>query len=139
MVIKNKEKNLRTLEKGENEEELEQDIDDVESEVKKLSSVINKIGNDIILKKIDVNASKPILQLKKGDKIKVDGIKYEIDAHYILMDHGKTKEMAIDIFNPKTDRDYQLRYFSNQAETSLEFYELQEILYVKKDFQRIDW
>jgi len=32
-----------------------------------------------------------------GDKIKVDGIEFEVDAHYVLIDHGKTKEMTIEI------------------------------------------
>ena len=82
---------------------------------------------------------KVIGQIKKGDKIKIDGKEYEVDAHYILIDHGTTREMAIELFDSKTDKDYQLRYFSDQVETTLEFYELQEIIYVKKQINLIEW
>ena len=47
--------------------------------------------------------------------------------------------MAIELFDLKTDKDFQLRYFTDQVETSLEFYELQEILYVKKRINQIEW
>lgn len=87
----------------------------------------------------EIKASKPITALKKGDKVRVDNIEYEIDAHYVLIDHGGTREMALEIFNAKTDKDYQLRYFSDQVESTLDFYELQEILYVKRPFKRIEW
>ncbi len=88
---------------------------------------------------VSINASKPIQKLKKGDKIKVDDLTLEIDDHYVLIDHGNTKEMAIDAFDPKTDKDYQIRYFSDQIDTSLEFYELQEIMYVKKAVRKIEF
>jgi hypothetical protein len=55
------------------------------------------------------------------------------------MDHGTCKEMAIEIFDPKADKDYQLRYFNDQMETTLDFYELDEILYNKKPFKKIEW
>lgn len=124
------------LDSGESEEELSSDIEIAEEEIKKLGKVINGLDE---AKKVNVKASKPISELAKGDKVKVDGLELEVDAHYILMDHGKTKEMAIELFNPKTDKDYQLRYFSDQVDTSLEFYELQEILYVKKGCDRVEW
>jgi hypothetical protein len=92
------------------------------------------MGSDIAVK-----ASKPIAKIKKGDKVKIDGKEYEVDAHYVLIDHGSTKEMTIEIFDPKADRDYQLRYFDDQPNSTLEFYELQEIIYVKKPFKKIEW
>lgn len=124
-------------ESGKSEEELDIDIGNVEEEVKKLGSLLK--GNNVDIERVHVKGSKPIEQLKKRDKIKIDGIEFEIDSQYVLIDHGKTKEIAIDIFNPKTDKDYQLRYFSNQVETSLEFYELQEILYVRRKVERVEW
>ena len=124
-------------ESGKSEEELDIDIGNVEEEVKKLGSLLK--GDNVDVERVHVKGSKPIGQLKKGNKIKIDGVEFEVDSQYVLIDHGKTKEMAIDIFNPKTDKDYQLRYFSNQVETSLEFYELQEILYVRRKIERVEW
>ena len=72
---------------------------------------------------VQIKASKPIENLKKGDMVKIDGRAYEVDAQVVLIDHGKTKEMGIELFDPKTDIDYQLRYFDDQAEETLEFYE----------------
>ncbi len=89
--------------------------------------------------KRNIKASKPISQIKKSDKIKIDGKEYEVDAHYVLINHGTTKEMAIELFEPKADKDYQLRYFNDQVETTLDFYELDEILYNKKPFKKIEW
>ncbi len=91
------------------------------------------------IKYLKVKGSKPVGQLKKGDKMKVDGLLLEVDSQYVLIDHGKTKEMAIELFDPKTDKDYQLRYFSDQVETSMEFYELEEIVYNKKDADKVEW
>ena len=86
-----------------------------------------------------VRASKPVSKVKKGDKVKVDGKELEVDSHYILIDHGTTKEMTIELFDPKTDKDYQLRYFDDQVEATIEFYELQEILYIKKPIIKVEW
>jgi hypothetical protein len=86
-----------------------------------------------------VKSSKPIEKIKKGDKIKVDSLILEVDAHIVLIDHGSTKEMAIECFNPKTDKDYQIRYFSDQVERSIEVYELQEILYNRMNVKKIEW
>ena len=87
-----------------------------------------------------VKGSKPITKLKKGDKVKVDGLELEVDAHYVLIDHGKnTKEMTIELFDSKKDTDYQIRYFSDKVEESIDFYELQEIMYMKKDVKKIEW
>lgn len=126
------------FDEGESEEVLEQDIKNAEEELKKLQNVLSDVGDGDI-RGVAVKGSKNISQLKKGDKIKVDGKEYEVDAHYILIDHGKTKEMVIELFDHKTDQDYQLRYFSDQVETSMEFYVLQEIVYVKKLCKRVEW
>ena len=56
--------------------------------------------------------SKPISELKKGDRILIDGKGLIVDAHYLFMDHKTTKEMIIEVYSEKTDRDYQIRYFS---------------------------
>ena len=77
--------------------------------------------------------------MKKGDRVKVDGKEYEVDAHIVLIDHGATKEMAIELFDSKADKDYQLRYFSDQVETSIEFYELQDIMYLKRVIKTVEW
>ncbi len=87
-----------------------------------------------------IKASKPIASLKKGDVVVVDGKKLEVDAHYIFEDYKTTKEMLIELFDSKTDKDYQLRYFSDQVEDTLKFYELKEIVYEENEkVQKIEW
>lgn len=86
-----------------------------------------------------IKKSKPISEIKKGDKVKVDGMTLEVDAHVILMEHSDNNEMAIELFNPKTDKDYQLRYFDDNVEGTLEFYELQEIIYTKVEIKKVEW
>jgi len=86
-----------------------------------------------------IKQSKPIAEIKKGDKIKIDKKDYEVDAHYVMIEHPHTKEMIIELFDPKTDKDFQLRYFSDQIDTSLEFYELKEIIYCRKEVESIEW
>lgn len=136
--VEEEDENEKGLEEGgATGEELEEDIGDVEEEVKKLKDALfweGNVGSGIIIK-----GSKHISALKKGDKVKVDGKEYEVDAHYVLIDHGKTKEMTIEIFDPKTDKDFQLRYFSDQVETSMEFYALEEIVYVRRAVQKVEW
>jgi len=128
-MVARKEKSKIGASKALSKKEMEVEVEEIED---KFDS--NEIKNDY-----EIKASRPITALKKGDKVKVDGIEYEIDAHYILIDHGATKEMVLEIFNAKTDKDYQLRYFSDQVESTLDFYELQEILYLKRPFKRIEW
>lgn len=116
----------------------------LESQISKAEEAIDKINNEMnggldLDKGVDIKASKPVGSIKKGDKIKVDGKEYEVDSHYVLIDHGTTKEMAIELFDPKTDKDYQLRYFSDQVEATIEFYELQEIMYIKKIISKVEW
>ncbi len=88
---------------------------------------------------ITIKSSKPVSEIKKGDKIKVDSLVLEADAHYVLIDHGSTKEMAIECFNPETDKDYQIRYFSDQIEKSIDVYVLEEIVYSRLNVKKIEW
>ena len=120
--------------KKKGEEDLDEELDEAEEEVEKISNVLNG-ANDEPPK---IKASKPVIKVKKGDRIKIDGKDFEVDSHYVLIDHGTTKEMAIELFD-KDDRDYQLRYFDDQMEATMQFYELQEILYVKKPVKNIEW
>lgn len=118
------------------------DDDDVEYAKAKPKKVQPKAEKSEIkenVEEIKIKASKPISKIKKGDKIKVDSLTLEVDAHAILIDHGSTQEMAIELFDPKTDKDYQLRYFSDQVERTLEFYALVEIIYNKIPVQKIEW
>lgn len=115
--------------KGISEKELKKELDEIEEKYE---------GKDEGERNIQVKASKQIAKIVKGDKIKIDGKEYEVDSHYVLIDHGSTKEMAIEIFFG--DNDYQIRYFNDQVERTIEFYELQgEIMYVKKSFSKIEW
>ena len=92
------------------------------------------------MSEIKIKSSKPISELKKGDKIKIDSLNLEVDAHIVMIEHSKTtKEMAIECFDPKTDKDYQIRYFSNQPEDSIQCYELEEIIYNKLDVKKVEW
>lgn len=117
--------------KGISERELDRELDEIEEKFE---------GDGKGSENVKVKASKPIAKIKKGDKVKVDGVVYEVDSHYVLIDHGTTKEMAIEVFDPKTEKDYQIRYFSDQIEGTLDFYELQgEVMFVKKGMKKIEW
>lgn len=85
--------------------------------------------------------SKPISTLKKGDKVIVDNHSLEVDDHYIFIKHKDTTEMILELFNPETDKEYQLRYFDDQVDSSLEFYYLQnEFQYLKaENIKEIQW
>jgi len=80
-----------------------------------------------------------VSKVKKGDKIKVDGRELEVDAHYVLIDHGKNKEKTIELFDPKNGEEFQLRYFDDRAEESMEFFELQEIIYNRKEIAKVEF
>ena len=99
---------------------------------------IQNDGNGIEKSSVEIKASKPLLQVKKGDKMFIDGNEYEVDAHYVLIDHGGTNEMAIELFNTN-EEEVQLRYFNDQVESTLELYELEEIMYLKKPMKKIEW
>lgn len=113
--------------KGMDEDELEDELDGIEK-----SNGFKEQGE------VSIKASRPISKLKKGERIRIDGKEYTIDSHYVLMDHKTTKEMAIELYDDK-EKDYQLRYFDDQVESTLEFYELQEIMYVRKGMKNISW
>ena len=111
--------------------ELENEVSEIENE---FEGGMDEIKRDIVVK-----ASKDISKIKKGDKIKVDGVEYEVDAHYVLIEHPANKEMAIELFD-KNDKDYQIRYFDDQVESTIDFYELQgEIMFMRKPCKKIEW
>jgi hypothetical protein len=84
--------------------------------------------------------SKDISKLKKGDKIFINGKEMKIDSQYVFVKHEKMNEMIIEFFNPDNDREYQLRYFNDQVDSSLEIYELQEeFQYVRRVPKTIAW
>ena len=83
--------------------------------------------------------SKKISELKKGDFVTVDGKKLEVDAQYVFEDYKTTKEMLIELFDPKSDKDYQIRYFDDQVNETLKFYELKEIVYEEVEIDKIEW
>ena len=118
--------------KGMDENELEDEIEDAED-------VMDRVNGKDEETRHQIKASKPVAKVKKGDKISIDGKQLEVDAHYCLIDHGSTKEMAIEMFDAKGDKDYQLRYFDDQVNETLELYELQEIVYVRKNFVKVSW
>lgn len=86
-----------------------------------------------------VKQSKHLPDVKKGDFVTVNGKKLEVDAHYVFEDYKTTKEMLIELFDPKTDKDYQIRYFDDQVKETLKFYELKEIVYDEVDIEKIEW
>jgi hypothetical protein len=86
------------------------------------------------------NKSKPIAELKKGDKILIQGKAMTIDTHFLFMDHKTTKEMIIECYNPENEREYQVRYFDDQVDTSIEVYELfNDFQYIKREPTSISW
>lgn len=86
-----------------------------------------------------VKQSKLLTAVKKGDFVNVNGKKLEVDAHYVFEDYKTTKEMLIELFDSKTDKDYQLRYFDDQVKETLKFYELKEIVYEEVEIDKIEW
>ncbi len=110
---------------------------EIEKEIEEIEEKFEGAGDEID-REITIKASKPIAQIKKGDKVKVDGKEYEVDSHYVLIEHPSNKEMAIEVFSG--DSDFQIRYFNDQVERTIDFYELQgEIMFVKKPFKKIEW
>ncbi len=84
--------------------------------------------------------SKPIGGLKEGDSFFINGKEMKVDKQFLLQDHGDMKEMVVEIFNPENDREYQVRYFDDQIESSIEIYELQgEIQYVIREPKDVAW
>lgn len=63
-----------------------------------------------------------------------------VDDHYLFMDHKTTKEMIIEVYNPANEKEYQVRYFDDQVESSIEVYQLEgEFQYVKKEPDSVGW
>lgn len=84
--------------------------------------------------------SKPISELKEGDKVFINDKEMKVDKQFVLQTYETMSEMIIEIFNPENDREYQVRYFSDQAESSIEVYELQEdFQYVRREVKTIHW
>ena len=84
--------------------------------------------------------SKAIGKLGEGDKLWINGKEMKVDKQYLMQDHGKMKEMIVEFFNPANDREYQLRYFDDQTDSSLEVYELQdEFQYVRREPKTVAW
>ena len=92
---------------------------------------------------VTIKKSKPIGKVKKGDVIKIDGKAHEVDQHYVLIDHGKTKEMAIEVFDPKATKEGegegQIRYFSDNLEKTLSFFVMKGIMYEQQEIKKIEW
>jgi len=84
--------------------------------------------------------SKNIRELDKGDSLWINGKEMKVDKQYLFQNHGDTKEMIIEIFNPENEREYQVRYFNDQIESSIEVYELQnDFQYIKREPKTISW
>jgi len=84
--------------------------------------------------------SKPLMKLKKGDSFFINGKEMKVDKQYLFQDHGEMKEMIVEIFNPENEREYQIRYFDDQVETSLEVYELVgDFQYVRREPKVVAW
>lgn len=120
---------------------MEEDLLKAEEEVEEMDEELNGSSGDGGMDEdsIQIKASKPVGQIKKGDKVSIDGKALEVDSHYVLIDHGSTKEMAIELFDPKTDKDYQIRYFSDQVERTMQCYELHEIIYNIMRVKKVEW
>ncbi len=87
-----------------------------------------------------VKKSKPIGELKEGDKLFINGKEMNVDKQFIFIEHEKMKEMIIEFFNLENEREYQLRYFDDQNESSLEVYELMdEFQYTRREPKTISW
>lgn len=94
---------------------------------------------DIVVLKIE-GQSKPLTELDEGDKFFINGGEMTVDKQYLFQDHGKMKEMIIEIFNPKNEREYQVRYFDDQIETSIEIYELvEDFEYIRREPKTVAW
>jgi len=84
--------------------------------------------------------SKPLGKLKEKDSFFINGSEMKVDKQYLFQDHKKMKEMIIEVFNPTNEREYQIRYFDDQIESSIEIYELQgDFQYVKREPKTVSW
>jgi hypothetical protein len=84
--------------------------------------------------------SKVISKLSEGDKFFINGKEMKVDKQYLFQAHGDMKEMIIEIFNPENEREYQVRYFDDQVDTSIEIYELlEDFEYVRREPKTVAW
>ena len=84
--------------------------------------------------------SKAIGELKEGDKVWINGTEMVVDKQYLLQDHGDMREMVVEVFNPENEREYQIRYFDDQVDVSIEVFELQgDFQYVRREPKTIFW
>ena len=84
--------------------------------------------------------SKAIGELKEGDSFFINGKEMKVDKQYLFQDHDEMKEMIIEVFNVENEREYQIRYFDDQVESSLEVYELvEDFQYVRREPKTICW
>jgi hypothetical protein len=83
---------------------------------------------------------KPLGKLSEGDLFFINGKEMRVDKQFLFQDHGKMKEWIIEIFNPENEREYQVRYFDDQVESSIEIYELlEDFEYVKREPKTVSW
>ena len=84
--------------------------------------------------------SKAIGDLKEGDKVWINGSEMIVDKQYLFMKHKDTNEIIIECYNSENEREYQIRYFDDQIESSIEVYELQgDFQYVRREPRTIAW
>jgi len=91
---------------------------------------------------VKIKKSKPITKLVKGDRVKINGKQLEVDAHYVFGDYKTTKEMLVELFDPKAKEDagdFQIRYFDDQVDATIKFYELKAIMYEEVELKSIEW
>jgi hypothetical protein len=94
---------------------------------------------DEVVLKIE-KPSKDISKLGESDSFFINGKEMKVDKQYLFQDHGKMKEMIIEVFNAESEREYQIRYFDDQVESSIEVYELQnDFQYVRREPKTIKW
>ena len=87
-----------------------------------------------------VKQSQSISDIKEGDKVFINGKEMIVEKQFLFQDHGSTKEMIIEIYNPENKREYQIRYFDDQIESSIEVFELQnDFQYVRREPKSIEW
>jgi len=95
--------------------------------------------DDEVVLKIE-GQSKPLGELGEGDSVWINGKELKVDKQYLFMAHKDTNEMIIECYNPESEREYQIRYFDDQIESSIEVFELQgDFQYVKREPKTIKW
>ena len=84
--------------------------------------------------------SKPLMKLTEGDKFFINGKEMRVDKQYLFQDHGAMKEWIIEIFNEANEREYQVRYFDDQVDSSIEIFELvEDFEYVRREPKKVSW